>query len=184
MKAITVYCSSSARIDPAFLDAGDELGRAIAAEGWTLVYGGNHIGMMARLADGARANGGKVVGVTPQVLVDKGISDPSCDELVVTSDMRQRKALMESRGNGFVALPGGLGTLEELFEIIVGRQLRLHAKPIVLLNINGYYDPFLQMLQRGIEQNFIKAKALELFHCTAMVADAIQFLRAHFASAG
>src|SRR5258708_11020909 len=97
------------------------MGAAIGRQGWRLVYGGNHSGCMGALADGARAAGGKVTGITPQLLVDEGIADEACDELVVTAGMRDRKALLEQRADAFVTLPGGLGTLEEVFEIIVGR---------------------------------------------------------------
>lgn len=176
MQSITVYCSSSSRVPQVYLDAAAELGRAIARQGWTLVYGGNAVGCMGALADAARAGNGKVVGVTPQVLVDMGISDGRCDELIVTTDMRQRKGLLEARADAFVTLPGGLGTFEEVFEIIVGRQLGYHDKPIVLLNVAGYYDPLLAMLEHGIEQRFIKPGSRELIHVVATVAEAIDYL--------
>jgi uncharacterized protein (TIGR00730 family) len=124
--AITVYCSSSSDIAPAHFDAGRNLGAAIVRQGWTLVYGGNGIGLMGAVADAAREAGGKVVGITPQLLVDHGIADGRCDELVVTAGMRERKALLEQRADAFIALPGGLGTFEEIFEIIVGRVLGVH----------------------------------------------------------
>ena len=133
---------------------------------------------MGALADGAREGGGRVVGVTPQLLVDKGIADDRCDELVVTQDMRSRKAIMEERGDAFVALPGGLGTLEEIFEIIVGRLLGVHAKPIVLLSIAGYYDPLLTMIEHGIEHRFIKGSSRELYRVFTDVAAAIDYLHA------
>jgi uncharacterized protein (TIGR00730 family) len=179
IRAVTVYCSSSSRVPQVYFDAAAELGAAIARQGWTLVYGGNAVGCMAALADAARANRGKVIGVTPEALVEKGISDGKCDELIVTQTMRERKALMESKGDAFLTLPGGLGTFEEIFEIIVARQLGYHDKPIVLLNIAGYYDPLLAMLDHGIEQQFIKPAGRELIHVTATVADAIGYLRSH-----
>src|SRR5437016_4730540 len=132
IRAITVYCSSSNEVASAYFDAARELGRAIASNGWKLVYGGNNVGLMGALADAVRAGGGKVIGVTPQIFIDHGLDDRECEELLVTECMRTRKAAMEARGDAFVALPGGLGTLEELFEIIVGRQLGFHTKPIVL----------------------------------------------------
>src|SRR5207302_7849762 len=130
-------------------------------------------------ADAARAQRGSVVGITPQILVDKGIADQNCHELIVTQGMRERKALLESRGEAFITLPGGLGTFEEIFEIIVGRQLGYHAKPIVLLNIARYYDPLLAMLDHGIEQQFIKPAGRELIQVAASVAEAIDYLRSH-----
>lgn len=177
--AVTVYCSSSNSIARIYLDAAAELGRAIAENEWKLVYGGNYLGAMASLADGARTAGGKVIGITPQLLVDKGIADNKCDELIVSSGMRDRKALMEERGDAFVALPGGLGTLEEIFEIIVGKQLRYHSKPIVLLDIAGYFNPLLGMLEHGIDQKFIKEKIRDLFFVAPSVAAAIGYLQAY-----
>src|SRR5688500_9795335 len=145
IRAVTVYCSSSNHVPGVYLDAAAELGHAIASHGWTLVYGGNAVGCMGKLADAARAAGGRVVGVTPQLLVDYGIADRNCHELIVSATMRERKALLEQRGDAFVALPGGLGTFEEVFEILVGRTLGYHAKPVVLLNVAGYYAPLLAM---------------------------------------
>lgn len=175
--AVTVYCSSSAKIDRVFLDAAAELGRALAANHWKLVYGGNNVGCMGVLADSVRRGGGKVIGVTPQLFVDKGSADPGCDELIVTTGMRDRKAIMEERGDAFIALPGGLGTLEEILEILCGKLLGYHAKPIVLLNIAGYYQPLLDMFERGIDKNFIKSSNREIFFVVETVAGAIDHLR-------
>lgn len=141
------------------------------------MYGGNHIGCMGALADAARASGGKVVGITPELLVREGIADNECDELVVTANMRDRKAMLEARGDAFVALPGGLGTFEEVFEILVGRLLGYHQKPIVLLNVANYYGPLLAMIEHGIEQRFIKATAREAYFVAGSVAEAIELLR-------
>jgi len=177
--SVTVYCSSSSAIPAVYPQAARELGRAIAAQGWALVYGGNSVGLMAAVAEGARESGGKVIGITPQLMVDKGVSDPKCDELVVTNDMRDRKALLEMRGDAFVTLPGGLGTFEEVFEIIVGKQLNYHNKAIVLLNIGGYYEPLLAMIEHGIEQKFVKPAARELYFVAQNVSDAISHLRTY-----
>ncbi len=179
IRSVTVYCSSSRHVAQAYFDAAGELGTAIVRESWQLVYGGNDCGCMGALANAARAAGGKVVGVTPQLLVDHGIADQQCDELVVTETMRQRKELLEQRGDAFIALPGGLGTLEEIFEILVGRMLGYHDKPIVLLNIAGFYDPLLAMIDHGIGQKFIRVSAREHFHVSATVKEAINYLRSH-----
>src|SRR4029079_9571173 len=179
IKAITVYCSSSKSLASVYYDAGRELGRAIAENGWKLVYGGNNIGLMGVLADAVRDGGGKVVGITPKLFFDQGLDDKACDELVVTDGMRDRKAILEERGEAFIAMPGGLGTFEEIFEIIVGKQLGFHNKPIVLLNINGYWSPLLELIDRAIDQNFIKPKARELFYVTSTVADAMTHLRTY-----
>ena len=177
IRSITVYCSSSDHVDRCYLEAARELGAAIARAGWRLVYGGNCVGCMRELADGARSAGGKVSGITPRLLVEQGIADQKCDELLVTSGMRERKALLEERGDAFIALPGGLGTMEEIFEIIVGRVLGFHAKPIVLLDIAGYYVPLLSMIAHGIEQGFIRPTAREAYFVAADVTQAIEYLK-------
>jgi hypothetical protein len=177
--SVTVYCSSSSAVDQAYVDAAIELGRAIALNNWTLVYGGNSVGLMAHLADSVRASHGKVIGVTPQLFIDKGVHDQLCDEFVVTECMRTRKAQMEARGDAYVAMPGGLGTFEEIFEIIVGKQLGIHNKPTVLLNVSDYYRPMLEQLERGIEQKFIKPAARKLFFVADDVAAAIEHIRTY-----
>jgi uncharacterized protein (TIGR00730 family) len=184
IRSVTVYCSSSSAIPRVYFDAASELGAAIAKQKWSLVYGGNFVGLMAAVAQAARDGGGPVIGITPQLLVDKGLSDAKADELLITNTMRDRKALLEERGDAFIALPGGLGTFEEMFEIIVGKQLGYHHKPIVLLNVAGYYDPLLRMIEHGIEHRFIKPAARELYHVAPTVADAIRYLRNYTPPAG
>lgn len=179
MNAVTVYCSSSGAVPAVYFEAAEEAGRALAENGWALVYGGNAVGLMRVVADACRAAGGRVVGVTPQLLVDKGISDALADELVVTACMRTRKAAMEARGDAFLTLPGGLGTLEEIFEIIVGKQLGYHTKPIVLLNVAGYFDPLLAMIEHGIEHRFIKASARGLYFVARTVEEAVGHFRSY-----
>jgi len=181
MPSITVYLSSSSSVDAVYHDAATWLGASIAGAGWTLIYGGNCIGLMGRLAEGARAAGGRVVGITPKLMVEEGIGDEACHELVVTTSMRERKQLLETRGDAFIAMPGGLGTFEELFEILVGRILGYHDKPIVLLNIAGYYDPLVAMIDHGIEQKFIKPRAKEACVVAATVDEAMRYLEDHFA---
>ena len=177
LRSITVFCSSSKELPALYYRAGEDLGAAIARNGWTLVYGGNRIGLMASVADAARAAGGKVLGITPQLMLDHGIGDDLCDELVVTPGMRERKALLEQRGDAFVALPGGLGTFEELFEVLVGRLLGYHDKPIVLLNVEGYYDRLIAAVEHGIDEGFIKPRARRAWFVAPDVAAAVNFLR-------
>jgi uncharacterized protein (TIGR00730 family) len=179
IRAVTVYCSSSRAIAPVHFEAARNLGREIAAAGWAMVYGGNNIGLMDAVACACRAAGARVIGITPKSMADEGIADRACAELVVTGTMRERKALLEARGDAFIALPGGVGTFEEFFEILVGRMLGYHAKPIVLLNVSGYYDPLIRMIDHGIEQNFIKPKARDAFCVTTSVAQAIEYLKRH-----
>ncbi len=177
--SITVYCSSSSAIPEIYFEAARALGAAIARKKWTLIFGGNSVGLMAAVADSARKAGGKVVGITPQLMVDKGVSDSNCDELIVTANMRDRKAQLEQRGDAFVALPGGLGTLEEFFEILVGKQLNYHAKPIVLFDVDDFYGPLLEMIEHGIEQKFIKPKARELYFVARTVDQIVEHLRSY-----
>jgi uncharacterized protein (TIGR00730 family) len=174
IQSVTVYCSSRENLDDVYYRAGAELGRAIASNGWKLVYGGNDLGLMKVVADAARAAGGKVIGITPQLFVDAGCDDKNCEELIVTPCMRQRKELLEARGDALMALPGGLGTFEELFEVLAAKSLGLHHKPIVLLNIEGYFDPLLQMIDHGIERRFISARTRSLFSAAATVEQAIE----------
>jgi hypothetical protein len=182
--SVTVYCSSSRGVAQPYFEAAAELGTRIAQEHWLLIYGGNNIGCMGAMADAARAAEGKVIGITPQLLADHGIADKLCDELVITATIRDRKAMMEARGQAFITLPGGLGTLEEIFEIIVGKTLGYHNKPIVILNIADFFNPLLDMIDHGIGQNFIKPWARELFHVSQTVNDAIQYLKKEWAEIG
>jgi len=134
---------------------------------------------MGVMADAARAGGGKVVGITPQLMVDKGIADEKCDELIVTEGMRERKRLMEERGDVFVVLPGGIGTLEEVFEILVGKSLGYHSKPIVLVNVGNFFGPLLSMLEHGVKEGFVREKVKELIFVAANVSKAMEYLKKH-----
>jgi len=174
IRAVTVYCSARENVDRVYFDTATRLGAAIAGKGWQLVYGGNDLGLMGALANAARAAGGKVIGVTPRLFVDQGVADQKCDELIITDTMRQRKEVVEQRGDAFIALPGGLGTLEEFFEILVGRMLGLHDKPIVLLNVADFYAPLLGMLEHAIEQRFVKPSARQFFHVAGSVELAME----------
>jgi len=132
---------------------------------------------MGIMADAARKAGGKVVGITPQLMVDKGIGDEKCDELIVTQGMRERKALLEQRGDAFVVLPGGIGTLEEVFEILVAKSLGYHNKPIVLVNVGDFFGPLLTMLEHGMKEGFIKERVKEMIFVAGNVAEAVEYLK-------
>lgn len=163
MPAITVYCSASTTLDPLFHDEAVAVGREIARRGLTLVYGGGGIGLMGEVARAAQAAGGCVVGIITRKLLDREQGWSGCHELLVVDTMRERKRLLESRGDAFLALPGGLGTYEELFEIIVARHLGDHDKPIGIVNAHGYYNPLIAMIEHGVEHRFIPASARSLF---------------------
>jgi uncharacterized protein (TIGR00730 family) len=162
MTAITVYCASSINLDPAFHEAAACVGRELARRGIALVFGGGRVGLMGEVASAAREAGGQVIGVITEYLVEKEQADPRCDELVIVKTMRHRKRLLAERGDGFLVLPGGIGTYEEFFEALVGRKLREHRKPIGVVNCRGYYNPMIAMIEHGIEHGFIGEELHEL----------------------
>ena len=149
-----VFCSSAGGLPEAYRQAAHDLGRELAERGHRLVYGGGNVGLMGELARSVHEHGGTVVGVIPQGLVDRELAYDPADELLVTQTLRERKAEMDARADAFVALPGGFGTLEELLEVLTLRQLRLHDRPIVLVNVAGYWDPFLAMVSDMVAQGF------------------------------
>jgi uncharacterized protein (TIGR00730 family) len=156
MKNICVYCSSSDAVAPIYLETARALGARIAARGNTLIYGGANLGLMGELARAVHAGGGHVVGVIPQALQARGIAYAATDEVIITQDLRERKATMEARADAFIALPGGLGTLEELLEVLTLRQLQAHTKPIVLLNTANYYAPLLALFAHLYRERFAR----------------------------
>jgi hypothetical protein len=158
--SICVYCGSSPGKDPAFLRAAQEVGTLIAKRGLTLIYGGGNVGLMGALADTVLAAGGRVVGVIPDHLVRWEVGHNGLTERHVVESMHERKAKMASLADGFLALPGGVGTLEEIIEVFVWMQLGLHAKPCALLNVNGYYDPLVKFLAHMTESRFLRPEQL------------------------
>jgi hypothetical protein len=164
MNAITVYCSSSKHLDPDFHTPATIVGSELARRGIALVYGGGCVGLMGEIARAARDSGGKTIGIITKRLFDLEVGDQACDELVVVDTMRERKRLLEQRGNGFLILPGGIGTYEEFFEILVGRKLGEHDKPIGVVNSHGYFNPLIAMIEHGVEHRFIDQDVYELFY--------------------
>ena len=156
MRSVTVYCGSNPGADPAFADATRELARLLASSGTRVVYGGGHVGLMGVLADAAMQAGGEVVGVMPQALIDREIGHRGLSDLRVVGSMHERKALMAELGDAFIALPGGIGTLEELIEVYTWSQLGMHRKPLGVLNVNGYYDALGAFLDGAVEQRFLR----------------------------
>lgn len=157
--AVCVYCASSPR-HPELLALAAEVGEAIADRGWTLVSGGGNVSAMGALAAGARAHSGRTVGVIPKALVHREMADVDADELVVTDTMRERKQVMEERSDAFIALPGGIGTLEELFETWTAGYLGMHDKPVVLLDPNGHYDGLWAWLEELVDEGYVHPGAL------------------------
>lgn len=153
--SLCVYCGSRSGSDPRFSETARAVGQWIGQSGGQLVYGGGHAGLMGVVADATQAAGGRVVGVIPQTLVDREAANRNCDELHIVSTMHERKAMLAERADAFLALPGGIGTFEELFEAWTWRQLGYHDKPLGLLNVAGYYDDFLSFLQQTVDKGFM-----------------------------
>lgn len=156
MKRICVYSGSSAGIRNDYADAARDLGCALAGRGIGLVYGGAHVGLMGAVADAALDAGGEVIGVIPQSLVDKEVAHRGLPDLRIVHSMHERKALMADLADGFIALPGGWGTLEELFETVTWAQLGLHQKPCGLLNVSGYFDGLLTFVEHAVREGFLR----------------------------
>jgi uncharacterized protein (TIGR00730 family) len=156
LSAICLFCGSSMGASERFADAARDVGRLLAQQGTALVYGGARVGLMGTAADAALEAGGRVVGVIPQSLWDREVGHTELSELLVVDTMHERKALMAERSDAFVAMPGGAGTLEEFFEAWTWAQLGIHAKPVALLNVDGFYDPLLAMLDHMVESRFLR----------------------------
>jgi uncharacterized protein (TIGR00730 family) len=171
--AICVFCASSSKLEPRWLDLATRTGKELAERGHTLVSGGGCVGMMGAVADGARAGGAHTLGVIPQSLVDLEVADTESDELIVTADMAARKNVMIDRSEGFITLPGGLGTLDELFEVWTTATLDLHRKPIVLLDPDGFYAGLLTWLGELAETAFVRREALAQITVVASVPAAL-----------
>lgn len=164
-----MFCASADGADPAYRALAGELGRALAMRNIGVVYGGAKVGLMQAVAEAALAEGGRVIGVIPTVLVDLEVAHDGLTELHVTDTMHTRKAMIGERSDAFIALPGGFGTLEEMFEVLAWQTLKIHAKPVLLLNINGFYDKLLQFLDDCVEQGMLKPKNRQ----TVLVADTV-----------
>ena len=156
LRRICVFCGSSGGSDPAYREAAAATGTALGAAGIGLVYGGASVGLMGTVADAALAAGGEVIGVMPRPLVEKEIAHPALSKLHVVASMHERKALMAELSSGFVALPGGIGTFEELFEVWTWAQLGYHEKPCAILNVAGFYDDLIRFLDSVVDQRFLR----------------------------
>ncbi len=170
-KLLCVYCASSDRLDPKYYAVAEQLGRELVAQGWGLVYGGGKNGLMGAVARGTKSAGGRVVGVIPEFMKARELAFNEADELVTVVTMRERKLLMETRADGFVALPGGFGTLEEIMEILTLRQLDVVKKPCVFLNQDGFYDPLLALFDTMLREKFFKPSNLQLFRVARTVPE-------------
>jgi len=169
LKSVCVYCGSRAGDDPAFATDAETLGRGLAAQGWRLVYGAGDVGLMGRVARAAQDAGAQTFGVIPQHLVDWEVGKTDLTTYVVTETMHERKKVMYMNADAVVVLPGGAGSLDELFEVLTWRQLGLHEKPIYILNTNGYWDPLMQLMNHVVAHGFAAKSLLDYLD---VVADA------------
>ena len=176
MKSVCVYCGSRKPLNKNISEQARLLGEGIAERNWAVVYGGGKVGMMGIVADAALESGGEVIGVIPTHLKKAEVAHLGLTKLHETQDMHTRKALMESLSDAFVVLPGGFGTLDEFFEILTWRQLRIHGKPIFLVNVDGYFDGLMQFVEKALSEDFIRDEATALFSVVQSVDECIEML--------
>lgn len=170
-KLLCVYCSSSSKLHAKYYAAAEALGEGMVARGWGLVYGGGHAGLMGSVARSVKASGGYVVGIIPEFMITRELAFREADELITVATMRQRKQQLEERAAAFVTLPGGIGTLEELTEIMTLRYLNQVTKPVILVNQDGFYDDLIRFFNRMVEENFKSPGLTDLFTVANDVED-------------
>lgn len=176
VRSVCVYCGSSLGVSPAYAEAAEELGRAFAKAGLRLVYGGGSVGLMGTIARATMENGGRVTGIIPRFLKDREVMLTEVDELIVTADMHERKRLMFEHSDAFVALPGGVGTLEEVVEMMTWSQLGQHDKPIILVDIAGFWSPLVDLIDHMRKQAFIRPQNEIDFHVEPTAAAVLERL--------
>ncbi len=175
-KNICIYCSSSNTVPSIYFDVAREIGKQLVEQHYTLVYGGGNVGLMGELARTVHHHGGKVIGVIPQKLVDREVAYHESDELIITDTMHERKETMEDRADAFVALPGGFGTLEEIFEVLTLKVLHFHNKPIIFLDVDNFYEPLFEMFERLYREHFVKEHYRSLYYRASDVASVFEYL--------
>ncbi|PZQ47652.1 MAG: TIGR00730 family Rossman fold protein [Micavibrio aeruginosavorus] len=176
IQSVCVYCGSSSRVDQSYKDAAVELGKMLAANKWDLVYGGGRVGLMGLVADSALSAGSKVVGIIPKHIQAREIEHTDLTELHIVDTMHVRKQMMVDRADAFVILAGGLGTLDEFFEILTWKQLGLHDKPVVMVNVNGYWTKMVEAIRYIADQKFMREEDFGMFQVVDSVADVAQAL--------
>lgn len=174
IKSLCVYCGSSPGATPVYAEAARGLAQAMVEQDIALVYGGGNVGLMGIIADEVLRLGGRATGVIPQALLQKELGHKGLTQLHIVKDMHERKAMMADLSDGFIAMPGGVGTLEELFEVFTWAQLGFHQKPIGLLNVDGFYDGLLQFIQHMVSQRFLKGEQAEILIAEAHGAELLQ----------
>ena len=174
---ICVFCASSEKMDDVYFEAATELGEEIVESGWELLYGGTNCGMMREVSDAVKKAGGKVTGIIPQCIVDRGVSAEGITELIVAPDMKERKSMMRERADAFIALPGGWGTLEEITEVITLKQLGVHNKPIVFINTNDFYEYFFLFINNIRKEGFVSSAYEGLYAVVNDVEEAVSYIK-------
>ncbi|MEI7025835.1 TIGR00730 family Rossman fold protein [Paenibacillus sp. y28] len=179
MKSVCVYAGSNPGTDPDYVVQAQKLGQLIAERGYRLIYGGSKVGLMGAIADSVITHGGKVVGVMPRGLFRGEIVHRSITQLIEVDSMHERKAKMSELADGFIALPGGLGTFEELFEMLCWSQIGIHRKPIALYNTRQYYDPLMQLITHSVQEGFSGSNHLQLLCCTSDPEELLSFMETY-----
>lgn len=174
LHSVAIYCASSNKIRPSYIDAAERLGAEFAKHGLRLIYGDGGIGLMAAAARGALSEGGEVIGVIPQFMVDQGWNNPNSTQTIITQTMHERKATICDMADAMVALPGGIGTFEELLECLTWKQLGLHNCPVVILNTDGYYDRLLSCIEYMIEEQMMRPIHRDMFTVVSQPENVIQ----------
>ncbi len=178
-ETICVYCSSSNYLPEKFYNFAQEFGKELGSRNYDMVYGGTVVGMMGVIASNALENGAKVTGVIPERIASFGLKHPDLAQVIITKDMRERKAKMEEMGDIYIALPGGFGTFEEIFEILVAKQLGYHNKPIIFFNFDGYYDNLFKMFDTVYKNNFAKEQMKKLYYIADNIEDMFNYLKTY-----
>lgn len=174
--SVCVYSASITKIDPVYFDTAYELGTLLGQQHIRLINGAGNMGLMSAVSDAALAAGGEVTGVIPRFMVEQGWHHTGLTRLVEVESMHERKKMMADLSDAVIALPGGCGTLEELLEIITWKQLGLYLNPVVILNVKGYFDPLLAMLQRAVEENFMRTQHGSIWHVAKTVREAVELV--------
>jgi uncharacterized protein (TIGR00730 family) len=174
--SVCVYSASSTKIDPVYFDTAHKLGTLLGQQHIRLINGAGNMGLMSAVSDAALAVGGEVTGVIPRFMVEQGWHHTGLTRLVEVESMHERKKMMADLSDAVIALPGGCGTLEELLEIITWKQLGLYLNPVVILNVRGYFDPLLAMLQRAVEENFMRTQHGSIWHVAKTVQEAVELV--------
>lgn len=176
IKNIGVFCASSNQLEKVFYKTAQALGTAIARQGWNLVYGGTNCGLMYEVAKTTMLHGGETIGILPECIRSRGVAANDLTQLIIASDMKERKELLRQHSDAFIAMPGGWGTLEEITEVVTLKQLGEHQKPIVFLNAGGYYNRFFEFMKESAEQGFVSPVYEGLYLVTEKVEEAIRYI--------